>query len=192
MKHSRGFTLIEALIAATIFSGVLAASMGMAASGQTLQARSTHQMHASTRAHALLERMSVELRHASILAEDIDGDNDPDDLDTEDTNGNGQIDDDWSLADGETAETLSFNRALGGHLYSDRIAFRFDGQRVWRDGSTGPSIVLARDVTALTFTRQGKRITITIVVKSGVADDGSTGGRGGAQVSLRRDIMLRN
>ena len=139
----------------------------------------------------------MELRRASINAEDIDKDNDVDDLDTEDLNKNGRIDDDWSLADGETAETVSFNMVNNEGLYSDKITYRFDGERLWRDYGSDPakvkSSVISSDATAVTFTRQGRRIIINVVVESGVVRESENEqDRGGRQVSLVREILLRN
>ena len=186
--NSRGFTLLEIGIVAMLLVVVTGAAMGMALTGQQVAASNGHEMKASTRVYGLAERMITEIRDASVVAEDIDEDDDPDDIDEEDRNGNGRVDDDWSLADGETATELSFNRTLSGGLVTDRITFRLDGGIVWRDsGSTAPeSAVLAQDVTAMTFTRKGDRITLNLVVSSGV------GGRGGKQVALRRAVMLRN
>lgn len=188
MRTTRGFTLIEVVIVAALLVVIMGSAMGMATTGQTVATSSTHKMKASTRAHGLAERILSELRQASIHAEDLDEDDDPLDLELEDTNGNGRIDDDWSLADGGTDNRISFNRALGGKQYTDKITIRFDGETVWHESGTATvaSTVLATDVTALTFTRRGNRITVNIEVESGV------GNRGGKQITLRRDIMLRN
>ncbi|MHC4954315.1 MAG: prepilin-type N-terminal cleavage/methylation domain-containing protein [Planctomycetota bacterium] len=193
--HARGFTLIEVVLGAAIFSVIAGIGLGLVMTGQQSYSTSTHQMHASTRASAVMERILEEVRHASVSGEDIDNDDDPDDLDSHDRNGNGRIDDDWSLADGETAQELAFNVVGNNAVISDRIAFRFDGERVWRvAGSTNPEpIPIANDVTALTFTRQGKRIVINVVVSSGVvAESAEEHDRGGRQVSLVREILLRN
>ena len=193
--RKRGFTILEMAVSAIILTTISGTILALTATGQRLYTSSEHQAHASGRAKALIERMITELRQASFDGEDRDQDNDPDDLDSEDANGNGRIDDDWSLADGETADAISFNAVLRGGLVTDVVTFRFDGERVWREsGSTNPvRAVLATDVTALTFTRQGNRLTINIIVESGVTGDGSAGSsRGGRQVTLLREILIRN
>lgn len=184
----RGFTFIELIIAATVFTIVIGAVMGLSMTSGQLFTTTQHAMHASTRAHGVMDRIISELQQASFRGEDIDEDDDPNDLLSEDTNDNGRIDDDWSLPDGTSAASLSFNMAVAGGQYSDVVSFRFDGERVWREsGSTNPvRALLAEDVITLTFARQAKRISINLVVESGVA------GRGRRRVSLQRDIMIRN
>jgi len=193
---TRGFTLVELVFAAAISTVAFGGALALTLSGQRMHTTASHQMQSSSRAHALMERIVSELRMASLRAEDLDDDNDAGDLDTEDANGNGRIEDDWSLADGASAQSLTANLSLGAGLYSDPVRFRFDGQRVWRDpgGVASPaSAVLATDVTAMTFTRQGKRIALNLVVKSGVlAADTASYDRGGRFVSLVREVLLRN
>ena len=191
----RGFTLIEIAVSGVILTTVTGAVLALTTTGQSLYTTTEHRAHATGRAMALVERMITELRHASLVGEDLDEDDDLDDLDDEDTNNNGRIDDDWSLADGETAEAISFNAIQRGGRVTDVISFRFDGERVWREaGSTNTvQAILATDVTALTFTRQGTRLIINLIVESGVAGDGTEGtSRGGRQVTLVREILIRN
>ena len=183
-RGERGFTVLEIVAAATIFSVVSVAALGLAATGQKVYVTTGNKTRSSSRTLAVLERILIELRHASFNAEDVDEDNDAGDI-AEDVNGNGVIEDDWSLADNETAQSISFNTALGGGLYSKKITFRFDGTRVWRE-SGDDTAVLARDVRALTFTRRGSQITIDITTLAG------DGGRGGRAVSLSRTILIRN
>ncbi|MFQ5844013.1 MAG: PilW family protein [Planctomycetota bacterium] len=191
----RGFTLVEIVMVALIMSVITGVVLALTSTGQSLYNTTEHQMHVSSRAQALADRLFSELRQASFQGEDLDDDDDPGDLAEEDTNNNGRIDDDWSLADGASAQSLSFNAAIGGGLSSDVITFRFDGETVFREsGTANPrTAVLAKDVTALTFTRQGRRITINIVVQSGVTGDGTPGSsRGGRQLSVLREVLLRN
>jgi len=193
--QQRGFTLIEVIVGSAILAVIAGVGLGMVLTGQKAYASSSNQMHAATRANSVMERVLTELRMASIKAEDVDDDDDAGDLTTEDLNGNGRIDDDWSLADGDTASTIAFNIVDGQGRYSDRVAFRYaDGRLVRVLGSTNPIVsVIATDVTALTFTRQGKRIIINVVVESGVvAQSEEEYDRGGRQVSLVREILIRN
>ena len=143
------------------------------------------------------ERMLSDIRSASIRAEDINANDSDDDLAAEDLNGNGRIDDDWSLADGETASEISFNMVAANGLYTDKITYRFDGEHLRRDLGSNPATVkttvVSSDVTAVTFTRQGRRIIINVVIESGVVRTSETEqDRGGRQVSLVREILLRN
>ena len=191
----RGFTLIEVIIGSALLAVVAGVGIGMVLTGQKAFTSSSNQMYASTRASSVMERILCELRMASIRGEDVDDDDDTGDLTKEDLNGNGRIDDDWSLADGETSSVISFNIVDGVGNYSDRITFRYAGGRLVRElGSTNPVVsLLADDVTALTFTRQGERIIVNVVVESGVvAQSEEDYDRGGRQVSLVREILIRN
>jgi len=193
MRTKRGFSILEVTLGATIFIAVSGAVMGLAATGQGLYANSQHHQAAAGRAHALMERIFAELRHASINGEDRPG---IDNLDVEDTNDNGRLDADFSLASGESDSGIVFNISRGQGLVSDRMEIRFVDNKVWHiAGSTNPRrSVLARDVRALTFTRQGKRIIVNIITNSGVAGDANSPGsaRSGKRVSLVREVLLRN
>lgn len=194
---TRGFTFVEVAMAATLLVVISGVGLAMVMTGQKVYTTSSNQMQASSRVGGVMERLLIELRRASINAEDIDKDNSPDDLDTEDLNKNGRIDDDWSLADGQTAESISFNMVNSDGLYTDKITYRFDGERLWRDFGSDPSTVqssvVSSDVTAVTFTRQRRRIIINLVVESGVVRESEAEqDRGGRQVSLVREILLRN
>ena len=186
-KRPRGFTLLEVVISAAIMGIVTAAAMGLVMTGQKQYTSAQHKVKASSRASGISERLIEEIRHASILAESVDD---------SDTNANGKIDADWSLTDGSSAETLTFNKALGDGVYSDPITFSFVDGKLWREsGPTGSrqKTILASDVTAVTFTRQGSRVILNVITVSGVAGDGSAGSdRGGEQVSLVREVLLRN
>jgi len=191
--RTRGFTLIEVIFAAAICTVMCGGVLALAMTGQRMYVTSSNSTQSSGRAHAVMERMVTELRQASISAEDVD--NDPDDVDFEDTNKNGWIDDDWSLADGATAQFLRANLSLGNGLFSDPVTFRFDGARIWRDqGASGPgSVVIAENVQALTFTRRGKRVVINLIMKSGALTEDQSGyDRGGRVISLVRELLLRN
>jgi len=176
----------------TVVAGV---GMGLMMTGQQAFTASANQAHASGRASSIMERMLAEIRMASIGGEDRDDDDDENDLDIEDENGNGRIDDDWSLADGETATSITFNMMLAGGRVTDLVRFRFDGDRLWREAGSDPlrKSLIAEDAEAVTFTRQGARIIINVVTSSGVVtqSEGETD-RGGRQVSLLREVLLRN
>ena len=186
--RQRGFTAIEILIGAALFSMIAGVLLGLAATGQKVYVTGENNMKASTRVHGLMERILTEVRQGSFKAEDVDEDDDVDELD-EDSNGNGAVDDDWSLADSTTSTSLSFNAALGGGVFSEKITFSFDGKRVWRtDGDK--SLVLANDVKALTFTRNGNTINVSITLQSGVVKVNQD--RGGKRITLKRDVLIRN
>jgi len=196
-KQNRGFTVVEIVVSSAILAVVAGVGLAMVMTGQKVYASSAHQMHASTRAGGVMERMLGDIRSASIRAEDLNDNDVPEDLASEDLNGNGRIDDDWSLADGETASAISFNMVGAKGLYTDKITYRFDGEHLRRDLGSNPATVkttiVSSDVTAVTFTRQGRRIIINVVIESGVVRTSEAEqDRGGRQVSLVREILLRN
>jgi len=193
--RNRGFTFIEVAIAAAIMTVVAGVGMSLMMTGTRVYAQGSKRTNASTRATAIMDRILSELRMASIVAEDLNRNDDPDDLVREDTNGNGRVEDDWSLADGATASEITFNAVRGLKIYSEPIRFFFDGERVYREfGATSPDkAVLARDVTALTFTRRGRLVLIHLVVQAGEVGKHETGAeKDGSQVSLVREVLLRN
>ena len=196
-KTNRGFTVVEIVVASSLMAVISGVGLAMVLTGQKVYAKSSHQMHASTRASGVMERILADIRIASIRGEDVDDDDSIDDLTAEDLNGNGRIDDDWSLADGETANSISFNMVTSAGLYSDKVSYEFDGEHLRRhlgsNVATMKSTVVSSDVTAVTFTRQGRRIIVNIVLESGVVRKSETEqDRGGKQVSLVREILLRN
>jgi len=176
-------------------SVVAGVGLSMMMTGQQAYRSSANKMHAATRANGIMERLIVELRMASLRGEDRDNDDDENDLVHEDRNANGRIDDDWSLADGETSESITFNMMLAGGRVTDRVRFFFDGDRLWREAGsdTVRKSLIAEDAEAITFTRQGTRIIINVVTSAGVVSlsEGETD-RGGRQVSLVRELFLRN
>lgn len=186
---ARGFTTLEIILAATLFTLISAAVFGIATTGQQMYISSGNETKSASRAHGLMGRLINDLRGATILGEDLDQNDDPADLDTEDVNGNGQIDDDWSLQDGTTEQWISFNKILGAGTVSEKITIRFDGNRVLRE-QQGKTAIIAADVRALTFTRTGNRVDVYLYTEAGlVKTDSDRGGRG---LRLTRSVYVRN
>ena len=133
------------------------------------------------RGQKVLERMGAELRMASEWGEDRDKDGELDP--GEDTNGNGVLDADWSLADGVCEKTLSFNRridlrdeygtVIATGLHSRRITYRLVEDKVirqWQVTKPGGSVatrtaVMARGIKDVQFCRQGPLIQATVEVR---------------------------
>ena len=193
--RKRGFTFIEVTMAAAIMTVIGGVGLSMMMTGTRVYAEGSKRTNASTRANGIMERIMAELRMGSIVAEDLNRNNDPDDIAGEDTNGNGRVEDDWSLGDGETASEITFNAVRGLKNYSEPIRFFFDGERVYREfGVTSPDkAVLARDVKALTFTRRGRLVLVHLIVQSGELGTYETGAeKDGKQISLVREVLIRN
>ncbi|MHC4958784.1 MAG: PulJ/GspJ family protein [Planctomycetota bacterium] len=175
--RNRGFTLIEVVIAGGIFAmllGTVAVSIhNEGSTHRALVAPITPMM----RAQKIMNRLSSELRMASLNGEDRDGDGDHDI--GEDTNENGVLDADWSLPDDGCANTLTFNRRIDykdgtgelitGH-FSRRIQYKLDGDRLVREwdltDDDGKLVtrrsVLAQGVSRLEFCRKKKVVVVTV------------------------------
>lgn len=187
--RARGFTTLEVILAATLFVMISAAVFGIAATGQQMYVTSGNATKSSSRAHGIMGRIVTELRQATIKGEDRNQNNEDADLDAEDTNGNGRLEDDWSLADGTTEQWIQFNKILPGGKVTDPVRIRFDGKRILRDYQ-GKTAVVANDVRALTFARNGTQVVVTLYVETGrKGKQRSVSGRG---LRLRRAVLIRN
>ena len=176
----RGFTVLELTVSAALLA-VIMGTVALSISGDTATHRAlTRPVLPLMRGHRVIERIGAELRMASEWGEDRDRDGVMDAL--EDTNDNGTLDADWNLPDGTAQGTLSFNRridlrdgagnVISTGLHSRRITYRKVGGEVireWQVTTAGGAVqtkraVMARGVTAVTFSRNGAIITVAIEV----------------------------
>ena len=115
---------------------------------------------------------------------------------TEDLNLNERLDADWSLADGATAPSITFNRRfdlLIGNTgspcvaYSSAIRYRLESGRIVRETNhtaSGQTIrtTVASNVSALRFTRRGSLVQVAIVIRL----------RDGQTRTLARSLLVRD
>jgi hypothetical protein len=189
----RGFTVFE-LTLATLFGIVLLGSAATSVIQDTTGTRLLMQADVPTlAAQKAMETIAEEISMASVVAEDRDGDGVLGD--SEDLNANGLLDADWSLADGTTSSTLTFNRRFDlvfgsgerpSAAYSRAIRYQLDGEQIVRVtsySSTGQVLrtTLAPDVDSLRFTRRGNVVHVDIVIH--LAD--------GQTRTLAKSVLLR-
>lgn len=186
--NERGITIIEIVVAATIFTMVLgAATMAISQDAQT-QRVMLGQLGPEMKARDALQRIVTELRMASIWGEDKNrnGVLDPD----EDTNQNGVLDSDWSLKEAGTDATanpdpsfITFNRrtdaideaglVVASGVFSEPVSYRLEADRlvrVWNytdeSGATWTRrAVLANGILGMRFSRTAEVVTISLDVR---------------------------
>lgn len=200
---ARAFTLLELALAGAILALLLGLAATAVSGDQGLARSAVAPVAAELRAQNSIERIAAELRMASPWAEDQDHDGV---LDTdEDTNGNGRLDSDWDLPDGEMRqESLSFNRriderdvygnVLSSGIYSRRVTYRREGDRLVREwdltdakgGTQTRRAVVARPVAGVYFSRKGSVIRIELEIDQPTAADPA------ARKVVATNVHLRN
>jgi hypothetical protein len=127
--------------------------------------------------------VSKVLTNAGLLGEDANGNGMQDA--GEDTNRNGVFDANWSLANGAAASSLTFNVKDASCYWSGPKTFSVvDGVLRLTEGATVREI--CRNVSSLTFTRNGDLVDLTLVLS---ANDRT--GRSWTATARRR-INVRN
>lgn len=172
----RGFTILELSVAAAILAIIFGSlASALVTDGPTHRVL-TAPVNPLMRGHKVIEHIAGELRMAGEWGEDRDHDGEFDP--SEDTNLNGVLDADWSLPDGATANTLTFNRRIDIKVgtvahgaYSRRITYRLAGTEIIRDwevttpsGSSKRSAVMATGINDLRFIRAGRVVTVEVDV----------------------------
>ena len=180
--RERGFTLLEVLIATGIFVFIVTgATMAISQDARALRVIGGH-LGPEMKARSALDRVSSELRMASVWGEDRNHNLVLDD--GEDTNENGTLDSDWSLEDGgDPASYITFNRRMdavdesgtvvGSGVYSGAVSYKLEGDRLVRVWNTqvAPGVIvtrrttLAEGVLALRFKRSAEIVTVSIDVR---------------------------
>ena len=200
--NQRGISLLEVALSLAGFALVLGAVVaGMVADTRTHGAI-VNRAGPELRARHVLDRMLTDLRTAGVRGEDRDqnGFFSPE----EDLNGNGVLDADWSLPDGETRNFLSFNyrtdlRDQDGALiatgvYSPKTTYRLDGDAIVLErtsylddgGERTSRTVLAEGVRDLRIHRNDGVIQIAIAIETPLA-----GGEVSVDV-IEGSVWLRN
>lgn len=176
-KDNRGFTYVEVALA-SLFGVLLIGAATMSLVQDARGSNTLLQEDVPTlSAQKAMETISEEIAMASFIAEDRDGDGL---LSTsEDLNVNGVLDADWSLADGTSSSTLTFNRRFDllfrsgerpSTAYSSAITYGLEsGQLVRRTVHSATKrvlrTVLASNVKKLRFTRMGEMVHIDLVIE---------------------------
>ncbi|MHC4932588.1 MAG: PilW family protein [Planctomycetota bacterium] len=179
--RTRGFTLVEVVIAATIFLLLFGAAATAIVRDQRTHGVLAAHFGPEMRAQHALERIATELRMAGEWGEDRDHDGELDP--GEDTNENGELDSAWDLEDGAAnQDRISFNRRidlrdaegdlLASGIYSPRVSYRLEGTDLVREWDhTLPDgamvtrrAVIAKGISGLRFDRSGVLVTVSLDV----------------------------
>lgn len=180
MSNQKGFTVLELTLSAAFFVVL----MGAAVTAMITDTRAAQMLNAAVapemRSRHALDRIVSDLRMASLLGEDLNGNGYLDK--GEDLNENGVLDSNWNLADGAVdQENLVFNRRIDlkdvdGNLvavgvFSRKVAYFVKEERLIRmweatDFETGKTIkhvdVLSERVAAIRFSRNGTVVKVDI------------------------------
>ncbi len=96
----------------------------------------------------------------------------------------------WSLAEGGTSTTLTFNRCTGTldgeKAWGQSVQFLLDGDRLIRQDFGGARTVLSDDIQALAFTLNGGVLNVSITASGNHRD------RFAYSTAAQLDIELRN
>ena len=150
--HESGFTLLEVLIASMVMLAILSAIGTTLITGRQASRQASTIISLDETMRTVLRRISEELRSASRTAEG-----------TEDANGNGRLENDWSLS----ANAVTFNRLQGDGTYALPTTFQLNGsdlEYVKMTTPAGAQIVtpIATSVTDFTLVETTSMITITL------------------------------
>ena len=185
--NKRGFTVLEVMVAGALFVVLLGSAAIAVATDTQAERVLVAQVGPEIAARTALERITAELRMAGVRGEDRNGNGELDP--TEDLNENGELDSDWNLAEGATANKLSFNRRVEIRYtkddlvpqgeYSRAVTYQLEEDRIVRiarqifPGESEPRVhrsVLARRIARLQFrrTRSVIRVEIDVMLPKGV------------------------
>ena len=160
-RMQRGWSMIELLIAMSIMLAVLTLVGTALLTGRKASRSTSIAIKMDEDLRTILGRISEELRVASRVGEDTNGN---DILDAgEDTNGNGRLDADWNL----TPTSVTFNRRLPDLSYSLPITFRLTDDKIEHVVQTDPggasiTTAIARRVTEFDISEGTSMVTITL------------------------------
>ncbi|MFQ5504283.1 MAG: type II secretion system protein J [Planctomycetota bacterium] len=181
-----GFSLVELTIGMALLSTILYLVNSTLVGGQSAAKTTEVEMSLTDTMRITLRRISEELRSSAEHGEDIDGDHvlDP----GEDTNGNGNLEDDWQI----TASSITFNRRLPDGTIALPVTYRLQGNTLERltviDITEGPQITpIATGVADFRVQRVGNRIDVTLDLARSVGQSGPSMTR-----SLTASTTLRN
>jgi len=152
-------SLVEVVISTAIAASMLLVALSLADSAGD----ATNSAHIRTtvfvRASKAADRLVKELQTASPVGED---DNENGSLDSgEDTNSNTRLDSDWSLADGATGTSITFNKVESDWTWSGPIAWAITDGNLVRTESSATEVV-CRNVSAFAVRRSGDQVVLSI------------------------------
>jgi len=198
----RGYSLLEMSMSLVFFAALAGSAATSLLQDNHAQRALTAQVGPAMRLRSAVHRIGVDLRMAGLWGEDSNHDGVL--QEREDLNGNGVLDADWSLPDGETHNVLAFNSradlrdsdgaVIATGVYSPRIRYLLVNGRVIRErtryddegNATTQWTTLAERIRSISFSRKGGVIKVRAEV------DIVLGGGEIETTSLETRIWLRN
>ena len=167
MKHrnfhrsERGMTLVEVAVA----SGIGAVVLGLGVTLSNSSMRDSNSMFIRSglhiRASDATDKIARELQTATMSGEDT---NHNGVLDSgEDINRDGRLDADWTLGDGVSAATMTFNKLKNGWQWSGPIQYLVTSDGLVRR-ENGVDRVICTGVTSLQFQRTGTIVDVSLTL----------------------------
>ena len=158
-RGDRGLSLVEVVVATAISAGLMLLAVQLAGSADRSAAGSSKRAALLARASSAADALVQDLQVSGMSGED---ENSNGVLDSdEDGNNNGRLDSDWSLADGQAASTLTFNRIERRWVWTGPITYAVvDG--VLRRTEGDAIREMCRNVTAFSVSRASTRVTISL------------------------------
>lgn len=183
-RGERGFTLVEVSVASFLLLVVIGATLSALSSGRKASKRTLSSINVEEQAHALLNKIADEVRWASKIGEDTNGN---DALDPgEDLNSNGRLEDDWLLL----PNSIRFNaRRMNGFQLPTTYALQ--GSTLLRINMTNPagtmrSVAVAKNVSKFQVSEADGMIKFEVGIRV-TAQDGTK-----AETEDAISIALRN
>jgi hypothetical protein len=156
-------SLLEVTIAMSITATVLFAAASLTKTSIETSSGIGTSSALSTRCSEAADSICKVLTNAGIRGEDTNGNHVLDN--GEDTNRDGVLQADWSLANGATAGSLTFNVIGSDYTWSAPITFSVVNG-VLRQTQGGQVLEICRNVSSLTFTRSGDLIDFALTLSA--------------------------
>jgi hypothetical protein len=169
-SRERGLTAVEVIIATALSAGIMLLGLQLAGTTSDAATASHRRTTISARVADASEAIVRDLQVAGLSGEDRNL-NDLLDID-EDTNNNGRLDADWSLPNGGTAASITFNKVERRWIWGPPITYSIQNSTLVRTVG-GQAREICRGVTSFSMTRSGDRVDISLT-SSGTDGNGET------------------
>jgi type II secretory pathway component PulJ len=158
-RRERGLSLVEIIVATALASGIMLVALRLAGTTSNAATASHRRTTISTRVADATEAVVRDLQVAGLSGEDVNGNGL---LDVgEDTNNNGALDAAWSLPNGGTAASITFNKVQDRWIWGPPITYSIqNGVLVRVEGAQRREI--CREVTSFSISRSGDRVDISL------------------------------
>lgn len=161
VRRGRGFSLVETTVALAAASILLVGAFALTRTAGTVGRGVTKRTSLAVSATNAMQRIERDLQIAGFGGEDGNTNRV---LDAgEDVNRNLRLDSDWSLADGETATSITMNLVERNWTWSGPVTYSVQNRSLRRT-QDGVSVEICRNVTSFTVSRSGDLVSVNLVV----------------------------